>query len=188
MKKFSLFGAIALLALGVISCDARPKVLGAWQGEVTKNMPGDVRSMIATYTFEKNGDATASYLWNIAQPLQQSDSIVAAYEVSVSGTAAMSGTWQYAHGENDEVVITIDPASLQVNVDPEGVEYRENMLTGTQAPALEHLKPAIASKYGEMIRQDFTANGMILRLDDIEIKGQAMKFEQDGTDYLFKKL
>lgn len=188
MKNFKLFGVIALAALGLSSCDVRPKVQGAWQGEVTQNMPGDVRSMLATYTFEKDGSATASYLWNIAQPLQQTDSIVAAYEVSISGTASMSGTWRYAHDEDDEVVITFDPASVQVNVDPDGVQYRENMLTGTQAPALEDLKPAIAEKYGEMIRQDFTANGLTLRLDDIEIKGQTMKFEINDVDYFFKKL
>lgn len=137
---------------------------------------------------KKNGSATASYLWNITQPLMQTDSIVAAYEVSISGTASMSGTWQYAHHENDEVVITFEPASLEVNVDPDGVQYRENMLTGTQAPAIEDLKPAIAEKYAEMIRQDFTAKGMTIRLDDIEIKGQTMKFEQNDVDYFFKKL
>lgn len=188
MKHTYLIASMALAAICLASCDNRPKVQGAWQGEVTQNMPGDVRSMITTYTFEKDGKAEASYLWNISQPLQTSDSIISAYEVSVSGTASMEGRWSYASGENDEVVITFTPSSLKVDVDPEAVQYRENLLSGSQAPAVDSLRPAIADKYADMMSRDFSANGMTLRLTDIEVKDNSMKFDIGDSHCLFKKL
>lgn len=179
---------MAALLLGLTSCDNRPDVTGTWQGTIRQSMPGQTQDMMATYDFGKDGKVTASYMINIAEPLPPTDGIVNAYQVNVSGMASVQGVWKYVDGENDEIMLAFDPTTLDVGIDPDAVEYRDNLLTSQQEPALETLKPTIVEYYKQRILSEMRSAHMNQLLDDVEVKGQLLTFELNNVDYTFRRI
>lgn len=179
--------ALGLMVAGLAACDNRPDIAGTWQGNVRNALPGQTQEMTVTYDFGKDGKVNTSYLITISEPLPEVDSLVAPYQINVAATATINGTWRYVDGEDDDVSMTLDPASLSVNIDPDAVTFRTNVITAQQAPVLDSLKPAAIAHYTQIVTEAVKRQSTTVVLEDIEIKDPLMKFEINDRDYTFHR-
>lgn len=191
MRKLAFLFSVACL-LGLVSCDNRENVEGQWQSSAVKlNLSNtSTSSAYLSYVFNKDGSVTLSSDIDITEPLEPitTDSIVP-YQVSVSAVASINGSWQYAKGENDEVVILFDDESFNISIDPDAVEFAVNNASGAQAPQMVDMKQAVIDRYKAFlspeIRALFTKFG---RLDDIKVDKNFLNCEIDDTDYIFRSV
>lgn len=185
-----IFAAIGGLFL--TSCDNREKIEGSWESSPMKlDVPGTATSSATmNYVFGQDGSVTLSSEINLTEPQnKQVDEVLMEYQVSVSATASIHGTWQYAHDENDEVAIVFDDNSFTLNIDPEAVTFSQNILDGDQTPETEAMKSQAIEKYNAMLtpvmKARFTAFG---RLDDIKVQKNFLNCEIDDHDYIFRAI
>ncbi|MCC8112834.1 MAG: hypothetical protein LIP03_02340 [Bacteroidales bacterium] len=186
MKKIATYMSLAILALGMAACDNRPNVVGQWQGQIKQNDVGFQADYTVSLGFGGDGKASASVLAAMSEPMAETDSIVSPYQFTASGTATMSGTWQYAKGKDDEIVITFDPSSLDVQVQPEAVVQQENVFTSQQDPEMEALKPGVADNLKEKFTETVQANGMNVTITHVKVKKPLMEFKYKGENYVFR--
>lgn len=189
-KALLIFAAVSGLLLS--SCDNREKVEGSWESSPMKlDVPGTATSSATmNYVFGKDGSVTLSSDINLTEPVnKQVDEILMEYQVSVSATASIQGTWQYAHNENDEVIIVFDNNSFALNIDPEAVTFSQNILDGGQTPETETMKQQAIDKYNAMLtpvmKARFTSFG---RLDDIKVQNNILNCEIEDHDYFFRAI
>lgn len=185
-----IFAAAGSLLLS--GCDNREKIEGAWESSPMKlDVPGTATSSATlSYVFNQDGSVAMSSDINLTEPMnKQVDEMDMAYQVSVSATASIRGTWQYAHDENDEVVIVLDDNSFSLNIDPEAVTFSQNLLDGQQAPETEAMKQQAMEKYNAMLtptmKAYFTRFG---KLDDIKVQKDFLNCEIGDHDYIFRAL
>ncbi len=185
-----IFAAAGSLLLS--SCDNRAKIEGAWESSPMKlDVPGTATSSATLcYVFSQDGSVTLSSDINLTEPMnKQVDEVDLAYQVSVSATASVQGTWQYAHDENDEVVIVLDDNTFSLNIDPEAVTFSQNLLDGQQAPETETMRQQAIERYNAMLtptmKAFFTRFG---RLDDIKVEKNLLNCEISDMDYIFRAL
>ncbi len=185
-----IFAAAGSLLL--TSCDNREKIEGAWESSLMKlDVPGTATSTSTlSYVFNQDGSVTLSSDINLTEPInKQVDEIDLAYQVSVSATASIQGTWQYAQDENDEVVITLDDNSFTLNIDPEAVTFSQNLLDGQQAPETETMKQQVIEKYNALLTPTAKAYfARFGRLDDIKVQKNLLNCEIAGSDYIFRAI
>jgi len=185
MKKFlSLAVAIAAL-VSVTSCDSRPNPAGEWSGTVTENVPGEQKTMDVTLNFDKDGSVQAAYAITTVEDLNGNDSIVSPFQASITASVSQSGVWQYVDGEDDEILVKFDKSSIKVDISPDKVEYRVNVLTGQQQPELEALTPSVIAKYTQALKDDFSRRNATILMEDVKVKQNMMKFEIGNIDYVF---
>lgn len=112
--------------------------------------------------------------------------VVDPYEVSIAATAVCSGSYHF--DDRDEIIVAIDPSSIRVTVDPDGVNYSENVLTGSQAPQIDSLRPALVERYTRMLTpivSDYYSK--FSKIDDIKVKNDIMSCEINHRDYTFRR-
>lgn len=192
MKNLLLAVATVAVAGAMTSCSHEPQFLGMWTManpvSIASDMPQDVANATADYTFEfnkgqdaKSGPMMLAATINLTQGVQ-GDSLVInePYEVSVSGTATITGTWTATDDDDDEIVISYDMSSLSVDVDPNGVAFSQNVLTGAQRPVVDSLTTATVSRWESQIKKAMTAQvAGFTTIDDIDVEnnGTILKFE-----------
>ena len=152
------FGGLALLgALSCISsCAHTDRIVGAWEAApVPLNVPDAAdASAIVTLDF---GQITSSSMpaevqlsatIDVRQAVQ-GDPLAATrpWEQSVAATASISGSYAYGDGSDDDIIITLDPSSFIVNIDPAGVVFDNNVVTGMESSALDSLTAACADRW-----------------------------------------
>lgn len=110
------------------------------------------------------------------------------YEVSVAATASISGRWSYEDKDDDDILIYLDNKTMQVNVDPNGVTYSQNLLTGAQQPTVDSLTTVTVERWRSAIRNaaskqffDFT------KLDDVKVVNDILTFEVGKRDLTFHR-
>ena len=138
------------------SCSKAPKFIGTW----TATAPTSLQSVIPAASSatqlvsldflsgddEKSGPMVFTSLIEASQPVQgDSASFVQPYQANISGTAVINGTWTYAGDDHDDLIISYDLSTLKVAVDPQGVSFSENLLTGAQQPMVDSLTNATAA-------------------------------------------
>ncbi len=197
MKLKHLVVALAAIA-GVSGCGDNLDVLpGLWDG--TPVMLGSQSQMnsTATVSMEFNaapgntvtGDVTLRAFINMEEAtVPQFDGMVESYALNVAATAMINGKYNII--DDDEVVLTLDPTTLTVHVDPDAVKYRSNVFTNEQRPIVDSLMPAAAEHLAAVIRpqisQEFYKYN---RLDDVKIKdGAIMSCEIGDRDFTFRKV
>lgn len=192
---------LATASIALCSCDNRPDITGTWNGMPTRinniSAASDANAtMSITFMSDNpgkkadNGQLLISALIDANQPVSGENSIISApYEVSVAATATVSGHWTFEEDDDDDVIISIDPQSLQVNVDPHGVTFSSDLLTGVQKPQLDSLSTATAEAWkksiGQAIGNEFYA---INKIADIKIKNGIMSCEINDRDLTFRKV
>lgn len=118
--------------------------------------------------------------------MQSNDSIVTPLQITASGVATITGVYQAK--DDDELTISLDATSMNVNVDPDAVKLNYNIATATSAPLVEKLKPGAAILATQQInRAAQNAFSNITEIDDIKIEGSIMRCEINHTDLTFTK-
>ncbi len=202
MKKASIINCsiLALTAALYSSCDNRADISGVWSGTPTRveNIAGaDLANATMTFVFSNDsvddsndgGSVFISALIDANQAVSSKDATLdSPYEVSVAATATITGKWSYEAGEDDDIVIVLDPQSLQVKVDPHGVTFSNDILTGTQQPVLDSLSTATAAAWTKSISAAMSTKfHSISKLSDIKINNGIMSCEINDRDYTFRK-
>lgn len=188
MKKTFLLLSIGLALLGLSSCDTRPNVIGDWQGSIKSEIPGTAMSnLTVTYSFARDGSVTTSYLINITEAAVPADSIVTPYEVSISGTALVNGKWQYVQNEDDEIAISYDMSTLNVQIDPEAITTLVNQLDEQQTAQFNDMKPAMVQKYTQLVSNYFKSSPTVV-WDDVKVKKPVLRYEIGHQNFILQEV
>lgn len=199
-RKTTFFRAAAIAAamLPLMSaCDSKAKLAEAVQGQWTGNPETvlDTGAASATMTrileFTKGaadteGSVTMTAMISVENTMQFNDSIVTPLQITASGTATITGVYQAK--DDDELTISLDATSMNVNVDPDAVKLNYNIATENSAPLVEKLKPGAAILATQQInRAAQNAFSNITEIDDIKINGNIMSCEINHTDLTLTK-
>lgn len=201
MKKFTSVicatAAVAGMLTLMTACDTKAKlaesVQGKWTGNPEKMLDTGAASasMVRTLEFTKGaadteGSVTMTAMITVENTMQSNDSIVTPLQITASGVATITGVYQAK--DDDELTISLDATSMNVNVDPDAVKLNYNIATATSAPLVEKLKPGAAILATQQInRAAQNAFSNITEIDDIKIKGSIMRCEINHTDLTFTK-
>lgn len=202
MNRYLKFSAPAIIVgfLTLTSCDKKADVAGTWTGtSIRLENVEDAADADATLTFvftnnegsEKNngGYVGISALIDVNQAVENSNvTIDQAYEVSVAATATISGTWTYEQGDDDDIVIALNPQSLQVIVDPHSVTFSNNILTGAQQPTVDSLSTSTVEHWKSILTKSMSQEFyQFQKISDIKIKNGIMSCEVNDRDMTFRK-
>lgn len=201
MKKFTSVicatAAVAGMLTLMTACDTKAKlaesVQGKWTGNPEKMLDTGAASasMVRTLEFTKGaadteGSVTMTAMITVENTMQSNDSIVTPLQITASGVATITGVYQAKN--DDELTISLDATSMNVNVDPDAVKLNYNIATATSAPLVEKLKPGAAILATQQInRAAQNAFSNITEIDDIKIEGSIMRCEINHTDLTFTK-
>lgn len=202
MKKSIIFNCnfLALSVLMLASCNSNPDISGVWVGTpMHLDNIGAADQASATMTFIFANDSVAGHecgtvkisaLINAEQAVSAQNSTVdAPYEVSVAATAAIDGRWSYEEKDDDDIILAFDPQSLQVRVDPDGVAFSENLLTGSQQPVTDSLTTATAQAWTKSVSTAMSDTfHSISKISDIKIKNGILSCEINDRDYCFRRV
>ena len=195
MKKFTSVicatAAVAGMLTLMTACDTKAKlaesVQGKWTGNPEKMLDTGAASasMVRTLEFTE-GSVTMTAMITVENTMQSNDSIVTPLQITASGVATITGVYQAK--DDDELTISLDATSMNVNVDPDAVKLNYNIATATSAPLVEKLKPGAAILATQQInRAAQNAFSNITEIDDIKIEGSIMRCEINHTDLTFTK-
>lgn len=187
--------AIAIAGiLTVASCGRDTKFIGSWTAtaptEISSELPAasNATSLMSIDFFAgaetgKGGDFFLSTLINATQPVKPDSAVMSAdvpYEASVSATASVSGTWTYKDNDDDDLILAFDMSTLKVDVDPAGVVFSENMISGAQQPAVDSLSMRTAAVWKRQISNAVTSSlSRFGEFDDVKVNkdGSTLTFE-----------
>ncbi len=195
--KLILASGLTIAVATLTSCDRHADVVGSWTGmperslavagaiDATSTISLDLAQQPASNA-KDNGLLTISAVIDANQPVTGGDIENAAYEVSVAASASMTGSWTFI--DDDDIAVSLDPATFTINVDPDGVTFAEDIVSGMQEPQLDSLSAVTATRWqnaiGPAIKTEFLKYG---KLDDIKIKNGIMTFEINDRDYTFRR-
>ncbi len=104
--------------------------------------------------------------------------------LSAAGQSTISGKWTAT--DDDEIYLNLDPSTLNVSVDPEGVVMSSAGIDGTPEVATDSLKatmiPGIKARMTSAIQSHMLK---ITKIDDIKIKNGVMTCEINDKDLNF---
>lgn len=192
MKKTFLYMASALLAASFMSScgggnSLAKRIEGSWQGTpqaIASSSEGiitmtDVWNFIGDDTKSSGGDLVITSLASVEWPLTLSGDSIAPgadpYAVTISATVSLNAVWDLdSHDPDDEILVSIDPKTLSVSIDPDAVAVSAN-----GQPATVDSIPAgiFADARRELLKSAQTRFFPVNHLDDVEIKGNTLKFE-----------
>lgn len=184
-------------AFGFSSCDSKQKLSeelsGVWTGqEETLTNTGAARaSMVRMLQFtptgsKGEGDFTMTAYITVNNTMPATDEIVTPITITASGTATITGVYQAK--DDDELILNLDASSLTIDVDPEAVELKYDVLTQQSAPEIETLKPAAEVLVNQQIEHSArSAFSNLTEIDDIKISNNLMSCEMRHTDLTFRR-
>lgn len=196
MRKI-LLGLLAVTALGLQSCDDSAKLAenleGTWSGAPERliDTSASSASVIDTYTFThtpdtKGGNITITSVISVTGQIDGSQAIVQPFSLSASGTASVQGTWEAI--DDDEIAISIDPKTLNVNIDPDAVVLSSSLLSGNTSAAVDSMKPALVNTIKAQVKEAVGNRYLSLKhIEDIDIKGSILKYEIGKQHYTMSR-
>lgn len=198
MNRLMLFCATAALVFA--ACERMPQVEGTWIGapaRIDSNASAGLLGPVADCTVASNfnfsptdnktGAVTITSDINMLDAVNAPvESTIATYEISVSATASVSGTYTFT--DHDDMVLTLDYTTLTVHLDPEAITYNQNLLDNSQAPAIDSLRPAMADRYRAALTSQLrTEYAKYQHIEDIKIKNSILTCEVADRDISFRK-
>lgn len=199
--------AAAVVVLCLAACSRLANIEGTWNGAPVRyeqpTAPGavgsdgtvatNVSTQIATnMTFvpdaQKSGAGTVEFMSNVdvINTVPFEGKLVDPFEINIGATAVCTGTYHFE--DQDDIVIAIDPASIKVDIDPQAVNYSENIATGQDAAQTDSLRPALVRQYTRqllLLMKDYYSK--ITRIDDIKVKDGIMSCEINDRDLTFRR-
>ena len=186
-----------MAAIGFQSCDDTARLIkdvtGTWSGAPEKLVDNSASSatIIDTYTFTaipdtKGGNVTITSLISVTGQIDGAQAIVQPFSLSASGTASIQGTW--AAIDDDEIALSLEPKTLDVNIDPQAVVLSSSLLSGNTSAAVDSMKPALVQTIKAQVQQAVTARYLSMKhLDDVDVKGSILKYEIGKHHYTMSR-
>ena len=139
---------------------------------------------------DRSGKITITALLDANQPVSSSDSsLMQPYEVSVAATASITGDWTYEDRDDDDIIVSLDPESLKVRVDPDGVTFSQDILTGNERPVLDSLTAATAAVWTRSLTAAMRVEfAKYQKISDVKVKKNILSCEIDDRDYSFRRV
>lgn len=197
-KLFTLLLPLTVVIMTFSSCTRHPDVIGTWTGTPTRidNISAACDAN-ATYSISfssdskngNSGEVIISAVIDANQPVEaELSSFDRPYEVSVAATAVISGKWSYEKDDDEDIIVSLDPNTLTVNVDPHGVTFSNDILTGTQQPMIDSLSNAAASAWQKSITKAMCDRFYQLnKISDIKVNNGIMSCEVHDRDYTLRR-
>lgn len=117
------------------------------------------------------------------------------YQVNVAAATSVTGDWNYTEAGDDDLVLTFDMSSLSVEVDPDGVTFSQDLLTGAQQPVIDSLTAVTAERWKTEITtaiKNRLAAFATIHDVDVEDEGNTMTFEAKANGqkekYTFRRV
>lgn len=197
MKSYIPLLGIAL-ALGLSACNESARLAdqlpGVWTGtpENFSDNSAVSATIIESYAFSPDTSAkaqkysgTLTITGAISSNIQVvgSESFIEPLNLTAAAVSTISGTWRVV--DDDEISIALNPATLNIKVDRDGVAINSNLMNGNASPAIDSIRPEIVSTIENGMRQSLANRYAHVRMmDDVKIKKPIMKFEIGKTDYV----
>lgn len=194
----SFFSIVAVLcAISVtVSCSQSNKLAGTWEGNPSRIIvtgADDATSTMAlsftpSQNSKKQGDVMLNATINLRQAVQpNTESMETPWEVSVAATANIKG--QYVM-DDDDILLSLDPSTMRINVDPDGVAYVNNAITGMEQPQLDSLTAATTQLWNMRLTAAMHNEfGRYTKLDDVEIHNNTiMSVEINDHDVTMRRV
>lgn len=194
--------AAAAMTLCMASCDKTPDLTGVWEGAPSQLMQSGTRDVSGTLASsqiasriiftpsqdnKRMGSVSITSDITLMDAVPADSMVVSTYEVSVSATSSIAGTYHFEDGDDDDVLIALDNSTLQVNVDPEAVTYNVNVLDGVQSPELEKMRPALAQRYQQHLKTALQLEyAKYQKLNDVKVKNGILSCEINDRDFSFR--
>lgn len=199
--------AAAVVVLCLAACSRLANIEGTWNGAPVRYeqptasgavgsdgaVATNVSTQIATnMTFvpdaQKSGAGTVEFMSNVdvINTVPFEGKLVDPFEINIGATAVCTGTYHFE--DQDDIVIAINPASIKVDIDPQAVNYSENIATGQDAAQIDSLRPALVRQYTRQLlplMRDYYSK--ITRIDDIKVKDGVMSCEINDRDLTFRR-
>ncbi|MDD6722927.1 MAG: hypothetical protein PUE10_03400 [Bacteroidales bacterium] len=196
-----------MVVLCLAACSRLANIEGTWNGAPVRyeqpTASGAVGSdgAVATNVFtqiatnmtfvpdaQKSGAGTVEFMSNVdvINTVPFDGKLVDPFEINIGATAVCTGTYHFE--DQDDIVIAIDPASIKVDIDPQAVNYSENIATGQDAAQIDSLRPALVRQYTRQllpVMKDYYSK--ITRIDDIKVKDGIMSCEINDRDLTFRR-
>lgn len=188
--------ALTLSLLALTSCESASRLAsdieGSWSS-APKSMSTDIAgstSIVETVTFvrdeSKSGTLGVQAMISATGAITGRDGLTLPYSLTSSAAATAEGTWRAI--DDDEISVSIDPATITVTVDPEGVVLNTDLLTGEEFPQLDSIRPAVTRLLQERIERDVNTRFLSIRhLDDVKVKEDILKFEIEDEHFVMSR-
>lgn len=135
-----------------------------------------------TLTFTRNastngGDLSITADYTVSQGVVTTEAMDSPVKATVSGTATAAGTWTAK--DDDEIIVTLNPAMTSVTVNPSTLELNYAVLTDSPASQLDSIKSSVAANVDVQVKSIVEQRISKLRkFDDIKfIDDNTMKLE-----------
>lgn len=196
MKKSILILSAVAAMLAMTSCDSRQKLSeklhGIWAGspEMLTDTGASKASMVRLMEFNPTGtsgegNVTVTAYITVENVTPANDSIVTPLQITASGTATITGMYQAK--DDDELILSLDPTSMTVNVDPDAVQLNFDVMTQDSESRVTTLKPGavmLTTQQIEHAAHSVFAN--MTEIDDIKVTEGMMQCEIDHRDLTFR--
>lgn len=183
----------------ISSCSRADRFAGEWMGSPSRiYIPGaaDAGSTITidfapTSDVRQGGDVFLSATIDVSQAVTGSElSPDAPYQVDVAATASISGRYVAEEDDDDDILLHFDSSTFRVDIDPAGVTFSENILTGMERATLDSLTAKTADEWRVLIsgaiRDEFSK---YQKIDDIKVHHtDMMSCEIADRDYTFRRI
>lgn len=198
----SFFSVIATLGIiaAVSSCTNTNRFAGTWLGNPERlDNVSDAANATATLTLDFAPDASDSKrgVVDIMAVMEVSQAVSGIpadmnvpYQTNITATASINGQYVFEDGDDDDIIVSFDPTSLKINVDPDGVTFSENLISDTERPVLDSLTAATADHWRVIltsaIRDRFNK---YRKIEDIKVHhDDFMSCEVENRDITFRRI
>lgn len=149
----SVLGLVSLIT----SCSKTEELVGAWQGNPTRIILPGAEYATNTITLDfasdqsghRAGTVNVSAVMDVEQAVNTTidNTFNQPYTTSITATASISGHYTAEKGDDDDILIHFDPSTFAVNIDPDGVTFSENVLTGAAQSTIDSLTKVTAERW-----------------------------------------
>lgn len=176
----ALMGALLLTGCGRSRLAVELK--GSWSGApehlVAEGIPSSTITPVYTFyndadSLAEQGEVTIAAMISAMVPDAASDQAVQPVSTSVSGVGTVSGTWTLS---GDRVELTLDPSTINVNINPSSVVAVENMASQQETPVVAPISPEAAATIARSLTGALKMRfAMETGFDGVSIKGDVME-------------
>lgn len=192
----SVLGAIMIVS----SCSRTERFAGLWAGTPSRlyNVEGasDATSTV-TIDFAPSTDVRQGGSVVLSATVEVSQAVTGStlspqmpYQANVAATASIQGRYMAEGDDDNDLILHLDAPTLKVNVDPAGVTFSDDILTGLERPVLDSLTRATADSWRVILTSVMRDElYKYQKIDDIKVHhADIMSCEVGGRDYTFRRI
>lgn len=185
--------SILLSITAISSCSRTISYAGQWQGNSERILVPGAEDASAVVTLDlqpiekgQSGNVVISAVINI----QQASPVPGTYMTSLTATANVNGSYVTEDHDLEDIILSLDPSSLNVMVDPAAVTINNGMVANMPHATLDSISKVEADRWRVAItptvRQLFERYNSI---EDIKVHhSDMMSAEIAHRDYTFRRV